>query len=87
MLVIDDDSLMLEHIRSVLNSLNMESHLASGAAQALMMLDNEYCSTDLILCDLNMPDMDGIEFLRQLTARRYQGSIVLISDVDKRICS
>ena len=37
---------------------------------------------DFLICDVFMPDMDGIEFLDQLTKNNYQGGIILVSGQD-----
>jgi two-component system, chemotaxis family, chemotaxis protein CheY len=39
---------------------------AGNGAEALAILGED--SVDLILCDINMPVMDGLEFVRQLQA-------------------
>jgi CheY-like chemotaxis protein len=43
--------------------------LATDGAQALTILKNE--TPDLLLCDLSMPEMDGIEFLRFVATQTY----------------
>lgn len=42
-------------------------------------------ATDMIFLDLQMPDMDGIEFIRQLADLGYSGSLVLSSGQDERM--
>ncbi|TFD76281.1 EAL domain-containing protein [Cryobacterium fucosi] len=40
---------------------------------------------NLILLDLNMPGMDGIEFVRKLVDLDYSGSVILVSGEDERM--
>jgi EAL domain-containing protein (putative c-di-GMP-specific phosphodiesterase class I) len=52
---------------------------------ALELIASPNDSPNLILLDLNMPKMDGLEFVRHLVERHYAGSLILISGEDERM--
>ena len=85
-MLLDDEPFMLKLIARLLENLGFTalSPYSSGAA-ALSALDAASGRPDLILLDLNMPEMDGIEFVRHLVERGYEGSLVLISGEDERM--
>ncbi len=85
-LVLDDESFMLKLIGHMLANLGFSrvTSFDSGRA-ALESFDSPNNPPDLILLDLNMPEMDGIEFVRHLVERHYTGSLVLISGEDERM--
>jgi len=56
-----------------------------AGTEALEWLDRQPNPPDVILCDLNMPGMDGIEFLRNLATRHYAGSLILVSGESERM--
>ncbi len=65
-LIIDDSNTMRKIVQRSLRQAGFEFEkiLEAGDGQeALGMLENE--DVDFILSDINMPNMDGIEFLRQ----------------------
>jgi EAL domain-containing protein (putative c-di-GMP-specific phosphodiesterase class I)/CheY-like chemotaxis protein len=85
-LVLDDEPVMLELLSRMLSNLGLTDVTACDTGQrALELLDGSLKSTDLILLDLNMPGMDGIEFLRELDERRYTGSVLLTSGADEQV--
>ena len=85
-LVLDDEPVMLEIIRSTLSNLGFtDVATCDSGRQALDRLDGQGADPDLTLLDLNMPGMDGVEFLRKLVERRYSGSVILVSGADEQI--
>jgi two-component system chemotaxis response regulator CheY len=66
-LIVDDSSVMRKIVERSLVQAGLELTKVFGAgngAEALTVLaDNQ---VDLILCDINMPVMDGLEFVKQL---------------------
>lgn len=85
-LLIDDDPFQLKLLMPQLANLGHGSvgYCPSGT-QALALLETQAEKIHLIFLDLNMPGMDGIEFLRRLAGLRYAGALVLISGEEERI--
>ena len=66
LLVIDDEERIRELAAGALGGMGYEVDTASGARKALALLENG--NYDLLLVDIRMPDMDGIEFYQTLTS-------------------
>ncbi len=66
-LVVDDDPLILSTIVTVLRSMGHVVASALNGADALHMLGLR--AFDLIITDVHMPEMDGMELLRALRTR------------------
>jgi two-component system chemotaxis response regulator CheY len=65
-LIVDDSSVMRKIVERSLRQAGIEIEKiveASNGAEALTALQTN--TVDLILCDINMPVMDGLEFVRQ----------------------
>jgi len=68
-LIVDDSSTMRKIVTRSLRQagLDFDQILEAGdGVEALKTLETE--KVDIILCDINMPNMDGLEFLRQKAA-------------------
>jgi CheY-like chemotaxis protein len=66
-LVVDDDPRVLSVLSRMLDS--HEVVVAQGARAALALLDSADTGLDAILCDLLMPDMNGIDLYREIVLR------------------
>ncbi len=79
-LLLDDDPFMRDYIKIILINLGViDIFLAGDGSEALEIVKNEKYEMDLIFCDLNMPNMDGVTFLRLISETRFSGAIVLNS--------
>ncbi|MCD5328235.1 EAL domain-containing response regulator [Chromobacterium piscinae] len=85
-LVIDDDTVSQQFLVMVLQRLGYENVVvASDGLDALIQLDAGDRHFDVIFCDLDMPRMDGIEFVRHLGERAFQGMLLISSSFDERV--
>ena len=85
-LVLDDDEFMLEFISSLLRELGVYEVLVARDGRAgLFVLEAQVAEIDLLICDIEMPGMDGIEFLRTIADQGYRGKIVLFSGVSANL--
>lgn len=85
-LALDDEPLMLKLLVRVLANLGFTSvATCDNGRAALERVDSPDVCPDVILLDLNMPEMDGVEFVRHLVERRYGGSLILVSGEDERM--
>ena len=85
-LILDDEPFMHKLLVRMLANLGYTQISAcDNGHAALELINSTNDSPNLILLDLNMPEMDGLEFVRRLVERRYSGSLILISGEDERM--
>jgi EAL domain-containing protein (putative c-di-GMP-specific phosphodiesterase class I) len=85
-LVLDDDPLMLKLLSHMLDKLDFQSVITcDNGRAALEWIDIPGNYPELILLDLNMPEMDGVEFVRHLVERHYSGTLILVSGEGERM--
>ena len=84
-LVVDDEESIRTLVERILRKFGAEEiSTATGVADALAIIDARG-APQIVISDLNMPEMDGVEFLRHLVDRKFSGGIALLSGEDKRI--
>lgn len=85
-LVLDDESFMLKLLGQTLAGLGYTSvTLCDNGRAALELVDSPESCPDLIMLDINMPEMDGVEFVRNLVGHQYLGALILVSGEDERV--
>ena len=85
-LVLDDEPFMLKLLARMLSNLGFTCvSTCDNGRDALALVGSLKIPTDLILLDINMPQMDGVEFVRHLVEQHYRGSLILVSGEDERI--
>jgi CheY-like chemotaxis protein len=65
-LAVDDDRDAGQMIRRVLKECGAQTILAASAEEALSLLNSEF---DVLISDIGMPDVDGIEFIKRVRRR------------------
>jgi two-component system, NtrC family, nitrogen regulation response regulator NtrX len=76
-LVIDDEKSIRNTLKDILEYEKFEVDLAEDGIEGLEMAANNMY--DVILCDIKMPRMDGIEVLEKLIALNPDNTVVMIS--------
>jgi len=76
-LVVDDSAIMRKVIEQILEMLGHEAVPAANGVEAFDRL-KEHADVQLILLDWNMPEMNGIEFLRAVKDRPGLAKIPVI---------
>jgi DNA-binding response OmpR family regulator len=78
--LIDDDRTWLETLAEYLRDKGYGVETALGGARGLRLLERG--GIGLAVVDFHMPDLDGLELLRQLRRRRLDVDVLLMSSDD-----
>ena len=82
-LIVDDDEVLLETAVDTLESLGLSVEQASSGLEALGMIkhrETEGKNYDIVIVDLKMPDVDGIETIRRIRSEiKSSVPILLVS--------
>ncbi len=76
-LVVDDEAVVRNGISRALGNREISAVLAVNGHEALDLLAHQ--GFDLILLDIRMPDIDGIDLLKEIRARRIQTPVIMIT--------
>ncbi|MFA6054089.1 MAG: response regulator [Thermodesulfovibrionales bacterium] len=77
LLVVDDDPLQRNILKVILSDEGYETHVASSGDEALRIAKT--LEPDVVLTDLWMGDMDGMELMKKLRSQVYTPEIIIMS--------
>ncbi len=83
LLIVDDDPAICDFLRTVATELDMDVVDATMASEVLGIVDS--FKPNIIILELCMSDMDGVEVIARLAEKHCDASIVLVSGMDQRM--
>jgi len=82
-LIVDDSQVVRSFHGNILKSAGFYVEGASDGVEALeMALSRKY---DIILCDINMPNMDGLTFVKRYREQERETPIIIITTQEENI--
>ena len=75
--IVDDDLVVLKAIAQSLESIGCKTHTFGSAFECLEAIKSRDCQ--LIISDVNMPELDGLELMRKIKGQYPNLPIVMIS--------
>ncbi len=87
LLVVEDDDFQRQTLLNMLRSLGAASIAGAGNGRQALEIVRSTTSKpiNVALCDLNMPEMDGMEFLRHLSREHHNIAIIITSALDGKL--
>ncbi len=76
-LVVDDEQNYCEVLKMILSVKGYTVMTCNNGAQALEEMERN--SYDLVISDLNMPEMDGYELLKEIRQRDYDTEVIILT--------
>jgi DNA-binding NtrC family response regulator len=76
-LVVDDHASAREAVADVLRAAEYEVSTCASASEAVGRLGS--APVDVVVTDLQMPGMDGLEFIREIERRRFDVQVLMIT--------
>jgi CheY-like chemotaxis protein len=84
-LVVDDEQILEEYIQAVLAKYNYASQSFTDPVKALEFFARSHDLIDLIITDIKMPAIDGLELARRAKAIKPDIPVVFVSSDGERL--
>ena len=80
LLIVDDEIDIREFAKSYFKKRNIECLTASGGKEAIDIIQQE--KPDLVLLDVRMEEITGIEVLRELNQKNIKARVIMVTGVE-----
>ncbi|AYF86271.1 two-component system response regulator RssB [Pseudomonas sp. JS3066] len=77
LLIIDDDEVVRASLAAYLEDSGFSVRQASNGLQGLQVFEQE--RPDLVICDLRMPQVDGLELIRRISELEAETPVIVVS--------
>ena len=77
LLIADDDDVVRASLAAYLDDSGFRVLQAANGPQGMELFESE--QPDLVICDLRMPQMDGLELIRQISERQIDLPVIVVS--------
>ena len=85
-LVVEDHEFQCRCLVQLLTRLGAQAvHSAQDGQAALKVISDVELPVDVVICDVNMPGMDGMEFIRRWSERGDPTSLILMSAIEPEL--
>jgi len=78
-LVVDDEPEIIEALERSLNYNGFETYSCSDGGQALLHIQSGYNIPDLIIADMDMPGMSGLELAKKTKEESFNLPIIIMT--------
>ena len=84
-LVVEDHGFQRRTVARMLRSLGAREVLEAADGRQALNLIREAVSVDIVVCDLDMPEMDGMEFFRHLGLEHHKAAVIISSAQERSL--
>ncbi len=80
-MIVDDSALMRRALSDIIKNTDeyQVGYTANNGAEALLLLDQKASEISCILCDIDMPQMNGLEFLSRVRHKFHGIPVIMVS--------
>nr|WP_272873286.1 response regulator [Alteribacter salitolerans] len=83
-MLVDDEELIMESLKTTLPWKSLNCYVTGTATSGVEALElYEELKPDIIVTDIKMPDMSGIEFLKRISSKRSTDEVIVLSGFDE----